>query len=45
MEEISGGIKNINTGAQEVSGLAATTQSSIEKISDIADSFKKKKKK
>jgi methyl-accepting chemotaxis protein len=40
MEEISGGIKNINSGAQEVSGLSAETHASIQKISDIADSFK-----
>jgi methyl-accepting chemotaxis protein len=39
MEEISGGIRNINSGAKEVSGLAATTHSSIEKISVIADGF------
>jgi methyl-accepting chemotaxis protein len=39
MEEISGGIKNINSGAQEVSTLAVATHTSIEKISDIADSF------
>jgi len=39
MEEVSGGIKNINSGAHEVSGLAATTQSSIQKISAITDEF------
>jgi methyl-accepting chemotaxis protein len=38
-EEISGGIQKIKSGAQEVSALAAATHSSIEKISDIADSF------
>ncbi|MDR0456293.1 MAG: methyl-accepting chemotaxis protein [Treponema sp.] len=40
MEEMSGGIKNINTSAQEVSHLAAATQTSIEKISAIANGFK-----
>jgi methyl-accepting chemotaxis protein len=39
MEEMSGGIKHLNSGAQEVSGLAVTARSSIEKISDIADGF------
>ena len=39
MEEVSGGIKNINSGAQEVSGLAAATHSSIQKISATADGF------
>jgi len=39
MEEVSGGIKNINSGAHEVSTLAATTRSSIHKISAIADEF------
>jgi methyl-accepting chemotaxis protein len=40
MEEMSGGIKNINSGAQEVSGLAVNTRSSIQKISTIANGFK-----
>jgi methyl-accepting chemotaxis protein len=40
MEEMSTGIKNINTGAQEVSHLAAATHASIEKISAIANGFK-----
>jgi len=39
MEEVSGGVKNINSGAQEVSSLAATTRSSIQKISAIANGF------
>ena len=39
MEEMSGNIKSINTGAREVSDLAATTRSSIQKISEIADGF------
>jgi methyl-accepting chemotaxis protein len=39
MEEVSGGIKKIEAGAQEVSKLAATSRSSIEKISAIADGF------
>jgi methyl-accepting chemotaxis protein len=39
MEEMSGGIKNINTSAQEVSHLAAATHASIEKISAIANGF------
>ena len=39
MEEMSSGIKNINDGAQGVSGLAVKTHSSIEKISIIADGF------
>jgi methyl-accepting chemotaxis protein len=39
MEEMSGGIKNIKTGAKEVSTLAAATHSSIEKISGIANGF------
>jgi methyl-accepting chemotaxis protein len=39
MEEVSGGVKNINSGAQEVSTLAAATRSSIHKISAIADGF------
>jgi len=39
MEEMSGGIKNINDGAQGVSGLAVNTRSSIQKISVIADGF------
>jgi hypothetical protein len=36
---MSGNIKNINTGAHEVSELAVNTRSSIEKISEIADEF------
>jgi len=40
MEEVSEGIKRINSGAQEVSDLAAASHSSIDKISDIADGFK-----
>jgi methyl-accepting chemotaxis protein len=40
MEEMSGGIKNINRGAQEVSSLAVNTWSSIQKISAIANGFK-----
>jgi methyl-accepting chemotaxis protein len=40
MEEMSGGIKNINRGAQEVSSLAVNTWSSIQKISTIANGFK-----
>ena len=39
MEEMSVGIKNINNGAQEVSDLAVSNQSSIQKISHIADEF------
>jgi methyl-accepting chemotaxis protein len=39
MEEMSGDIKHINTGAHEVSGLAVNTQSSIQKISTIANGF------
>jgi methyl-accepting chemotaxis protein len=39
MEEVSGGVKNINSSAQEVSSLAAATQSSIQKISTIANGF------
>jgi hypothetical protein len=39
MEEISSGINNINIGAQEVSGLAVTAHSSIDRISDIANGF------
>ncbi|MDR0443123.1 MAG: methyl-accepting chemotaxis protein [Treponema sp.] len=39
MEKISGGIKKLNTGAQDVSHMAAATQASIEKISTIADGF------
>ena len=39
MQEVSGGIKIINSGAHEVSGLAATTRSSIQKISTTADGF------
>jgi len=40
MAEVSEGIKKINSGAQEVSNLAAASHSSIGKISDIADSFR-----
>jgi methyl-accepting chemotaxis protein len=40
MEEMSGGIKNINTNAQDVSKLAVATYTSIEKISTIANGFK-----
>jgi hypothetical protein len=36
---MSGGIKNLNSGAREVSDLAVNTRSSIQKISDIADGF------
>jgi methyl-accepting chemotaxis protein len=39
MEEMSGSIKHLNCGAQEISELAVTAHSSIEKISDIADGF------
>jgi methyl-accepting chemotaxis protein len=39
IEEMSGNIKSINTGAQEVSNLAVSTRSSIQKISSIADEF------
>jgi methyl-accepting chemotaxis protein len=39
MEEISGSIKMLNIGAQEVSELAIDTRSSIETISAIADGF------
>jgi methyl-accepting chemotaxis protein len=39
MEEISGSIKRLNIGAQEVSELAIDTRSSIEMISGIADGF------
>jgi len=39
MEEMSSGIRNINSGALEVSELAATTHKSIEKISVIANGF------
>jgi methyl-accepting chemotaxis protein len=39
MEEISGSIKRLNIGAQEVSELAIDTRSSIEMISAIADGF------
>ena len=39
IEEMSGGIKNINNGAQGVSELAVNTRSSIQKISVIADGF------
>jgi methyl-accepting chemotaxis protein len=39
MEEISGNIKKLNIGAQEVSELAIDTRSSIEMISGIADGF------
>jgi len=39
MEEISDGIKSINTGAQEVSALAVNAKSSIQKVSAIADGF------
>jgi len=39
MEEVSGGIKSIDSGAHEVSGLAAATRSSIQKISAIANGF------
>ena len=39
MEEVSGGIRKIKSGAQEVSNLAAASQSSIKKISAIADGF------
>ena len=39
MEEMSAGIRSINSAAKDVSGLAATTQDSIQKISAIADEF------
>jgi hypothetical protein len=39
MEEISGSIKKLNIGAQEVSELAIDTRSSIDMISAIADGF------
>jgi hypothetical protein len=39
MEEVSGGIHNINSGAREVSDLAVDARSSIQKISVIADGF------
>jgi len=39
MEEMSVGIKDINNGAQEVSTLAVSNRSSIEKISHISDEF------
>jgi methyl-accepting chemotaxis protein len=39
MEEISNSIKNLNSGAHEVSDLAVSTHSSIEKISGIANGF------
>ena len=39
MEEMSGGIKNININAQEVSDLAVSARSSIQRISTIADGF------
>ena len=40
MEEMSGSIKKLNIGAQEVSELAIDTHSSIEMISVIANGFK-----
>ncbi|MCL1928152.1 MAG: methyl-accepting chemotaxis protein [Treponema sp.] len=39
MEEMSGGIRNINVSAREVSDLAVSARSSIQKISTIADEF------
>ena len=39
MEEVSEGIGKIKSGAQEVSNLAATTHSTIEKISSIVNEF------
>jgi len=39
IEEISDGIKSINTGAQEVSALAVNAKSSIQKVSAIANGF------
>ncbi|MCL1930863.1 MAG: methyl-accepting chemotaxis protein [Treponema sp.] len=39
MGEVSQGIGKIKSGAQEVSGLAATTHSTIEKISSIVNEF------
>ena len=39
MEEMSEGIGKIKSGAQEVSNLAATTYSTIEKISSIVNEF------
>jgi len=40
MQNISGKIHKINTGAKDVSDMAASTKNSIEKISAIADTFK-----
>ena len=40
MEEMSGNIKNINTGAQEVYDSAASAKSSIQKITVITGGFK-----
>jgi methyl-accepting chemotaxis protein len=39
LEEMSGNIKRLNIGAQEVSELAIDSRSSIEMISGIADGF------
>jgi len=39
MEEMSGGIKNVNDSAQGVSELTEKTRTSIQKISVIADGF------
>jgi len=39
MEEVAEGIKKINSGAKEVSNLAAITRSSAQKISVISDEF------
>jgi hypothetical protein len=36
---VSGGIREIKSGAQEVSDLATASQSSIEKLSTIAGGF------
>jgi hypothetical protein len=42
MGEVSEGIGKIKSGAQEVSGLAATTHTTIEKISSIVNEFEVK---
>jgi methyl-accepting chemotaxis protein len=39
MENISSGIRKLNTSAQDVSNLAADSHASIEKISGIANGF------
>jgi hypothetical protein len=40
MEEMSTGIKSLNTGAMELSELALVTKASIQKISSIAGHVK-----